>query len=84
MSFRDIEGAKRTNMRGLLMSGTKPNPTARALTSLMDPEGCVQGLGHGTQAQPTRPDDHDDSHLFDRQRDSDDRPPLYEDPKIHM
>lgn len=66
------------------MSRVGSNPTSRRLTSFTNLDGCIPGDGSGSQAQPIRPDDYDDSRTFNRRREMIDRPPLDEDPLIRM
>ncbi len=62
----------------------KPNQMSRRLTSLDKPGGAKPGDRDDFHAQPTRPDDYDDSHDFDRKREMTGRPDLDKDPLIRM
>ena len=65
------------------MARVKGNPSNRTLTDVSrDSHGNSSNVG--SQAQPVRPDDYDDSRMFDRRRQPEDRPPLDRDPLIRM
>jgi hypothetical protein len=62
------------------MSRIGPNPTSRTINN----HDRTRDAGESLQAQPIRPDDYDDSRVFDRKREMKDRPALDRDPRLRM